>query len=89
MKNPLTELVLNTWTNKFPSDAYAHPGAPESFAREAAAAVIEQIAQDLEDKAALEINSLCCGDNSPTIDGVHRVARTRVAIARELREKKP
>ena len=30
-----TEAVLNAWRTRFPNNAYAWPGAPESFASEA------------------------------------------------------
>lgn len=48
-------------------------------------AVIEECAKWHEERAALEINSLHCGDNSATIAGAHRVAVFHKACARDLR----
>ena len=48
-------------------------------------AVIEECAKWHEDKAALETNSLHCGDNSATISSAHRVAAFHRFSARELR----
>jgi len=46
---------------------------------------IEECAKWHEERAALEINSLHCGDNSATIAGAHRVATFHHFSARELR----
>jgi len=46
---------------------------------------IEECAKWHEDRAALETNSLHCGDNSATIAGAHRVAAFHRFSARELR----